>query len=650
MIGPLPAPESQPQEVAGDQPTAVLKVQVSSVVGVTDGWWSHVQHFPADGQEKADLLIVASFRLVVGSEVDAVIAGRRLLSQIQENYTNADLETPWERLQAAVQSSAGDLEAPGGNEAVGVSDLGIIAGVLVSGALAVVGYGSGGEVYLTRGGETDLLFTGQSPLWGGSGYVNGGDILLLGTKRFFQVVSLGMIRAAMREATVDDIAAVFLPAVQGKKEGEGAAAAVVGFTQESLPAGLSESGEAAEAAAPELTVGTAVRPVLPKLAVGRLFSFLRPLTGRFHRGGQTFYVRSYHPPRIGRRATIAMGILLLLVLFASILLGVRFQNDRQLQVGPVGQARAKLTEAEGLLAVAPDRARTELLEAQTIAGTIPDKKQRESLLAEIAGQMDQASGIHRKDPETFLDYKLIRDDLLIAASTLDGDYWWGLDPAADRLVRVSVSSKQPAVVAGKDQLGGGKLVTALGEKAYVLGGKGVVEIDAGSQRSRVVIPPDPGLTTPVALVNFNNNLYLLDGKTIWKYPATDGGFGAKVKWTAAEADNALVNASTMAIDGSIWVGFPDGTLKEFTQGKPETITPSGLDQPLGKITSLWADTDHDLIYILDAAAGRIVIMKRTGEYAGQFISPALREAIGVAVSGTKLLITMSGKLGVLSLQ
>ena len=121
---------------------------------------------------------------------------------------------------------------------------------------------------------------------------------------------------------------------------------------------------------------------------------------------------------------------------------------------------------------------------------------------------------------------------------------------------------------------------------------------------------------------FGGGVYLLDsGKgKIWKYPATENGFGKKKEWTGG-----VEGGTSMAIDGSIWL--MSGTeLRKYTSGERETFEVTGPDKNWGGRAQAYTAWGLENLYILDGENKRVVILKKNGEYIGQMVSDKLEHA------------------------
>lgn len=641
-----------------------FRLRVGTVAGATDGWWSQVHHFsPADAEKAArrgEMVVLISFRTVNASGVDVVAIGRELLGRMNEEYYGTMEDSVWERLSAAVkqvgretkeespllaevlegkaQEEGGDIvgEAEGGS--VRVEEVNIAAGVLWRGAWYVAGFGRGSGAWICRGGEAGLIFGSGEEHWGGSGWVTDGDIFLLGTKRFFELVGAGVLKAALSTGSVEEAVGSLTPVVHGKRGGEGATAAVVGVE------GLPDYRPITQATVP--VAATMVEG--SSRGAGTFRKKIGDLLGRFSLSKRSVYIRMYQPPTLGRRGTLTLGVVLLIVILGSVMFGVKRQREKDLAAGPVGRAEGRIAQARDLVSLSPGRAKAMLEEAKTVALTVQDKKKREELLAQIGALSDQASGVTRATVSTFMDLRLIRDGLSVGKSFWDEGVWWGLDTNSERLVMVVTVKKQADVVAGKDSVGGGQFVTATGGKAYVFGANGIVEVDPKQGKTRVVVATDKDWGAIAEISSFGGNLYLLDlGAGIWRYPAIEGGYGGKQRWFGQGVKPDLKEVAGVTIDGSVWVGFKNGRVLKFTQGALDSFSVPALDPPIGALSAIFTTADSTNLYLLDSESGRVIVVSKKGEYVRQYAASELKGTTGLAVdegSGKAIYVTAGEKI------
>ena len=79
------------------------------------------------------------------------------------------------------------------------------------------------------------------------------------------------------------------------------------------------------------------------------------------------------------------------------------------------------------------------------------------------------------------------------------------------------------------------------------------------------------------------------------------------------------NARDMAVDGSIYV-LIENELVLFTQGKKQAFELPPLADGIENAKKIFTDANFQFIYILDAGAGKILIITKQGTLAAQLVS------------------------------
>jgi len=75
---------------------------------------------------------------------------------------------------------------------------------------------------------------------------------------------------------------------------------------------------------------------------------------------------------------------------------------------------------------------------------------------------------------------------------------------------------------------------------------------------------------------------------------------------------------SVAIDGSVWLLFPDGRLLKFFAGEQRPFELRGLPEPLSSPADIAVPLESDRIYIADAGNARIIEATKDGRFLRQF--------------------------------
>jgi len=130
---------------------------------------------------------------------------------------------------------------------------------------------------------------------------------------------------------------------------------------------------------------------------------------------------------------------------------------------------------------------------------------------------------------------------------------------------------------------------------------------------------------------YGDNLYVLDNEQsqIFKYPESGQGFAGGQKWL--QATNDLSNASSLTIDGSIYVIANDGNIKNFIKGELKEFNYHEPNPPIGAGAIIKTFRDSNYLYIIDPQNKRIVILDKEGNIKNQYSSQSFDNLTDLAV-------------------
>ncbi|PIS41410.1 MAG: hypothetical protein COT25_03275, partial [Candidatus Kerfeldbacteria bacterium CG08_land_8_20_14_0_20_42_7] len=88
----------------------------------------------------------------------------------------------------------------------------------------------------------------------------------------------------------------------------------------------------------------------------------------------------------------------------------------------------------------------------------------------------------------------------------------------------------------------------------------------------------------------------------------NGGYSRPTAWLLGQKDLSLANS--LAIDGSIYVGFQNGTIQKYTQGEEATFALQEISPALQHINALWTDETTSTLYVLDSDGSRVLMINK----------------------------------------
>ena len=172
---------------------------------------------------------------------------------------------------------------------------------------------------------------------------------------------------------------------------------------------------------------------------------------------------------------------------------------------------------------------------------------------------------------------------------------------------------------------------------------GVTQYTKATDKAKQLIKNTTDWKQIGGLGTYLGNIYVLDKSDgIIKY--VNGT--TKQAYFADGTKPDLSNATAMAIDLSIWVLKSDGTILKFTRGKEDSFSVSGLDKAFSSPTSIVTSLADDNIYILDKGNSRVVVIKKSGTFVNQYAAPVIKNADGIDVDekGKKTYVLSGGTI------
>ncbi len=356
-------------------------------------------------------------------------------------------------------------------------------------------------------------------------------------------------------------------------------------------------------------------------------------------------------PRSTRRWLWPLLLLIPLAIALAIAIGLWWQQ-RQMQTqfdGLVSSAQAILQTASDPAAPA-DVARTRLADAQgqvqQALGLFPDNADAASLGVSIQAKLDEVNQIVPL-------YKLITLQPLGGAGSepeqliVQGSRVFVGDVGLDRVTRYGldeVSGLIPetagSLVAERGQvLSDGQVVGELTDIAWGAAGgerrssnllildsnRNLIEVDAATGLKPLAVADRDQWVTPHLTEGYNGNFYLLDsgsGKILRYQPTAEGYGNPPDNYLEGDAAIDLSRAVDMAIDGSIWILYSDGTVQTFFQGRQQPfVLEAPPDGPISGPRAIYTGSAAgaaQTLYITDSGGGRILEYDKSGKYLRQF--------------------------------
>jgi len=338
-------------------------------------------------------------------------------------------------------------------------------------------------------------------------------------------------------------------------------------------------------------------------------------------------------PIAWRRPMVLISAMLIFLFVISVALGIARQMGQKVRADvarTLTDSRYAFDEGAALFELNPVKARERLVVArdgllplqESLSPSSLEGKAVAKLYKDVTDQLTIAMQVNSVEPALFYDLSLLKASATISSLGQNSDIVALLDSRGPTVATVSIPAKNGRIVAGGESYRGATLLTMHGDITFVLAGGGIHRISAREGKTTpLIVKRDDQWGNINSFISYGGNLYLLDtGKSrIWKYIATDVGFSETREYLNPDTLPDLGLATSMAVDGGVWVGTRDGKILHFVGGKEESFAPRGVEPLLGK-TLVVATTEEDKnLYVLDSDNKRVVVLDKDGVYLAQYV-------------------------------
>ncbi|MDZ7586171.1 MAG: hypothetical protein U0946_00310, partial [Patescibacteria group bacterium] len=238
-----------------------------------------------------------------------------------------------------------------------------------------------------------------------------------------------------------------------------------------------------------------------------------------------------------------------------------------------------------------------------------------------------------EDAKEWFDFNLTSEGFKGDSWGMEEDLVWVYDSTRNEVVELNLKTKASKVVANSSQVQSGEQVGIAGKRGFVVDNK-TKRITVLEEKEKIEELNGQEWGAVKETVGFGGNLYLLDGVAggqIWKYVGIDAGLSAKSEYLKAEGLD-LSSAVSMAIDGSVWVLFSDGSIAKYVRGVKDAFAVAGLDEALVEPVKIFTSPEVENIYVADRKKTRIVVIGKNGEYQSQYVWGGVAGLKDLAVS------------------
>lgn len=602
----------------------------------TSGSWVHT-FSPADEEKLArrgHLLIAIGLTNFNGLG-DLAAIGKEIVSRLHEEYYGDLSETAFNQLKKTITKVI--QEAEEGSE----FDLDIsAAGVVGSYLYGMISHS--GRLIMFRQNQIISLFTGEE---NGSGRLQEGDVFLLGTEEFFRLVNEETIHTALIASNPQEMVEILAPFIHGQPDGSSAAIAFRIFQKEP------EEKKNQQIITPVEKPIVAKKKIVwrPKINWKEKFAKIIIWFDDFLKRKIIYLQSREEKTSRSQRTMFTVALVLLVILAVSVFFGMkqRKNSGENLQTTALlQQAKEKKEEGEALLTLNSAKAQQLLQESKNLLDKIENSgdfpQEAVDLKNELGKILSNSIKEYQVQGKVFFDLELIKAGAIGDKLILNEGQIIILDKNQKAVYGLGIKDKKSTILFGGEKIEGASLIAEANGIIYALTNKGILQ---GGKIPELKIETDNDWQEIIDFKGFGGSLYLLDKKgEIWKYSPIEGGFSNKQSWLKTATD--FSQATSLAIDGSLWVLNQDGKINKFLQGQKENLTLAGLKKPLANPSIIFTNFETGNLYVLDKGNSRVIIFSKTGEYQSEYDWPEINQANDMVVSESekKIFLLVGSKI------
>ncbi len=561
----------------------------------------------------------------ITTDVSLASLGKELLNTLEAEYFTLESKN-LNSIKQAITTTCEKVEE-------GI-DLSLMVSVIIENILYVFIYGNG-KILMKRSGKLGVLLEQKEKdhLTAASGFIQSGDIVILETEQFSDVVSPDILLPCLEHDKLQDITEALSPVIH---ENQGSAAAALVFSYKEEGENLQKENFT--------TIETPEKPVGEKIVAANLPEKMsEEVPGekedisissakeedreseQIEEGESSSTQAIFHESQLRKsrgtmqfshkkKVLLTIVVILVIILGISIYYSMKKQEQTKLDAlvaSSIVPAQKKYDEGQSLIDLNKNLAREDFQTAKDTLSSAVSKFPKDS-----------------KEEKQALDLMQKIDTSIVKASQINTADAKEVDSASSEILSALIKHQD------------GKYAAIDSTNVYVGNNNAITAIPKNGGKEKTAIDNSGDWKDIGGLGAYLGNLYVVDKKDgIIKY--VGGKSSGKANYFTTSPD--LTNVTSMAIDGSIWLLSTDGTISKYTRGKQDNFAVSGLDKPLVGPTRISTSVDMNNVYILDNGNKRIVVLDKSGNYISQYQSDLLGTAQDFdVVEKNKIVYFLSG--------
>ncbi|MBP9820374.1 hypothetical protein KBC79_06605 [Candidatus Woesebacteria bacterium] len=354
---------------------------------------------------------------------------------------------------------------------------------------------------------------------------------------------------------------------------------------------------------------------------------------------------SYESVTQSRKRKMILGLIVLIALVVVVvgvyLLGQRSNEVKRAQeliVPLAAQVQGAQAQVEAEPLQARDSVESVIRELEALKATYQEKPHMVALFDEqLQTSRQVATLISGRDTldqlPVFYDLRLVISNFVTSHTGIAGRKALFLDAEQRQLIALDLDQKKPEVFS-VESLSNLQSMASIENRALFLS-DGIHALELEPERQLDLVK-DPGESNNEGklLGVFDRYVYVFNPvkRNIYRYARQDDGYSDPIGWLQVTQGLDFTTVVSMGIDGDIWLGSSDGSLRKFTSGEEQELEIAGLPEPFDSAIQVVTDAESQYVYVLEPARHRLVTLAKTGEFIREINNQSLGAVTGLVVN------------------
>ncbi|MBU4210653.1 hypothetical protein KKC08_05800 [Patescibacteria group bacterium] len=277
-----------------------------------------------------------------------------------------------------------------------------------------------------------------------------------------------------------------------------------------------------------------------------------------------------------RRLNLIIVFLSLLGLAASTYFGYQknSQNKTESSFQSLkGDLEKKITDILAIKTINLDTASQLSLQAQLVLDKMKELEIHQDEVSKyqqtITSLLSQTGSSNAFQPDSFFDLSLIVSQPSFSKMILHQDKIYLLDNQKARIDSVDIFQKSIDNISMDDKIKQTQNIFINNNKVFAQNPDTIYQLSKNNWQAKINLKESQPDLNIIDIQSWNNAIYLLDSNTpsVWKFNPSADSFGSIQNWI--KEDNFSNQATSIAINGKIWILKKDGTILSYLRGEED---------------------------------------------------------------------------------